>query len=166
MTARLYVAVCGPGDATDHEVAVAEDIGRLLARAGAVVVCGGLGGVMEAAVRGAASEGGVSLGILPGTDRSAESEGLTVSIPTGMGEGRNAMVVRAADAVIAVGGGYGTLSEIALALRTGVPVVGVRTWQLARDGEHVEAFPTAGSAQDAAVQALDLARERRNRQGA
>src|SRR5262245_24583712 len=111
-------------------MARAELLGRLLAARGAVVVCGGLGGVMEAVARGAADAGGLVLGILPGTDRQDANEHLTLARTTGMGEMRNALVVRAADAVIAVGGAYGTLSEIAFALRTGVPVVGIGTWDL------------------------------------
>ena len=100
--------------------------GRELARAGAVLVCGGLGGAMEAACRGAKAEGGTTLGILPGADRAAANPYVDVAVATGLGEARNALVVRAADAVIAVAGGYGTLSEIALALRAGKPVVGLR----------------------------------------
>jgi uncharacterized protein (TIGR00725 family) len=130
VSGQPYVAVIGPSEATADEVARAEAVGRLLAERGAVVVCGGLGGVMEAVSRGAAGAGGMVLGILPGTERADANEHVTVALATGMGEMRNALVVRAADAVIAVGGAYGTLSEIAFALRTGVPVVGIGTWEL------------------------------------
>jgi uncharacterized protein (TIGR00725 family) len=130
MVGERYVAVVGPSEATPEEIARAEEVGRQLAARGAVVVCGGLGGVMEAVARGASSAGGTVLGILPGTDRSDANEHVTVAIATGMGEMRNPLVVRAADAVVAVGGAYGTLSEIAFALRTGVPVVGIGTWEL------------------------------------
>jgi uncharacterized protein (TIGR00725 family) len=125
-----YVAVIGPSEASDQEMARAETVGRLLAEAGAVVVCGGLGGVMEAAARGAASAGGTVVGLLPGRTRADANPHVTVAITTGMGEMRNALVVRAVDVVVAVGGAYGTLSEIAFALRTGVPVVGLGTWDL------------------------------------
>jgi uncharacterized protein (TIGR00725 family) len=125
-----YVAVVGPGDASPAELESAEPIGRGIAQGGDVLVCGGLGGVMAAACRGAVSAGGMTVGILPGSDRSAGNEWLTVAIPTGLGELRNGLVVRAADAVIAVGGAYGTLSEVALALKTGVPVIGLRTWEI------------------------------------
>ena len=125
-----YVAVVGPGEARAEEIAAAEAVGRGLAEAGAALVCGGLGGVMEAACRGAADSGGMTIGILPGTERKAANHWVAVAIPTGLGELRNGLIVRAADAVIAVGGAYGTLSEIALALRTGVPVFGVGTWQI------------------------------------
>src|SRR4051795_12359696 len=125
-----YVAVVGPGEATPEQIATAEEVGRLLAERGAVLVCGGLGGVMEAACRGAKEGGGRTVGILPGGDRAAANPHVDVAIATGLGEARNALVVRAADALIAVGGAYGTLSEIALALKTGRPVVGFASWDL------------------------------------
>ena len=109
---------------------MAEEVGRLLAQRGAVVVCGGLGGVMEAACRGARDAGGTTVGILPGLDRGAANPHVSVAVPTGLGEARNALVVRAADALIAVGGAYGTLSEIALALKAGKPVIGLGTWEI------------------------------------
>jgi uncharacterized protein (TIGR00725 family) len=128
---RPYVAVIGPGGgASEAEIATAEAVGRGLADRGAVVVTGGLGGVMAAAARGAAEAGGTVVGILPGTDRGDGNQWLTVAIATGLGELRNGLVIRAADAVIAVGGAYGTLSEIALALRAGVRVVGLGTWDI------------------------------------
>ncbi len=130
MSGQRYVAVIGPSEATAEESASAVAVGRLLAERGAIVVCGGLGGVMEAVAAGVASAGGTVLGILPGTDRAEANEHVTIALTTGMGEMRNALVVRAADAVVAVGGAYGTLSEIAFALRTGVPVVGIGTWDL------------------------------------
>jgi uncharacterized protein (TIGR00725 family) len=126
-----YIGVVGPGEPTDEEATAAAAVGRLLAARGAVIVCGGLGGVMEAVARGAAENDGTVVGILPGTDRAQGNVHLTVALPTGMGEMRNALIVRAADAVLAIGGAYGTLTEIAFALRTGVPVVGIATWDLA-----------------------------------
>jgi uncharacterized protein (TIGR00725 family) len=131
--ATPYVAVIGASNATGWELSTAESLGRALASAGCVIVCGGLGGVMNAAARGAASADGVSIGILPGDDREVASEHLTVAIATGFGEARNAIVARSADAVIAVGGEFGTLSEIALALKMGTPVIGIGTWELGRD---------------------------------
>ena len=124
----------GASRASDDERATAELVGRLLAEREIVIVCGGLGGVMEAACRGARSAGGTTVGILPGDDRTDANEFVDVAVATGMGEGRNALVVRTADAVIAVGGEFGTLSEIALALRAGKPVVGIATWELAKGG--------------------------------
>ena len=120
----------GPGDASAEEEATAEAVGRALASRGAVVVTGGLGGVMAAASRGAHEAGGTTLGLLPGEDRGAANPWVTVAVPTGLGELRNGLVVRAADLLVAVGGGHGTLSEIALALRLGRRVVGVHTWDV------------------------------------
>lgn len=133
--AATVIAVIGAGEGAAQDVcATAEEIGRRLAEAGATVVCGGLGGVMAAAARGAQSAGGMAVGILPGTDRTAGNEHLTLAIATGLGEARNTVVVRTADAVIAVGGGYGTLSEIGFALKIGRPVIGVGTWEIVREG--------------------------------
>ena len=158
MTGRPYIAVIGAGRADPPQIDEAEAAGRALAEAGAVVVSGGLGGVMEAACRGARAAGGTTLGLLPGSDRSTANEWVSVAVPTGLGEARNALVVRAADAVIAVAGEYGTLSEIALALKLGRPVVGLGTWELARDGEPVGAIVVAATAAEAAERAVDLAR--------
>jgi len=126
-----YVAVVGAGaDVAPALLADAETVGALLGRGGAVVVTGGLGGVMEAACRGARRAGGTTLGLLPGDDRAAANRWVSVAVATGMGELRNGVVVRASDAVIAIAGGYGTLSEIALALKLGRRVVGVGTWEI------------------------------------
>jgi uncharacterized protein (TIGR00725 family) len=131
-----YVAVVGPGDASPHELQAAEDVGAGLAAYGAIVVTGGLGGVMEAACRGARSRRGRTIGILPGEDRDAANGWVEIAIATGLGELRNGLVVRAADALVAVGGGHGTLSEVALALKLGRPVVGLGTWDV-HGVEHV-----------------------------
>jgi uncharacterized protein (TIGR00725 family) len=130
MSRTPYVAVVGPGDASPDELHAAEEIGAGLAAAGAVVVTGGLGGVMEAACRGARSRRGCTVGILPGDDRAAANGWVEIAIATGLGELRNGLVVRAADALVAVGGGHGTLSEVALALKLGRPVVGLGTWDV------------------------------------
>ena len=147
-----YVAVVGPGDdAAAADCADAREVGRLLAAAGVVVGTGGLGGVLAAAAAGAASAGGVSVGLLPGDDRSAAAASLTVALPTGLGELRNALVVRAADAVVAIGGSWGTLSEVALAARAGTPVVAIRGWTLMDGGgvdRSVEAMWTPREAVD------------------
>ncbi len=130
MAARRYVAVAGPSAASSAEEQAAEAVGRGLAQAGVIVLTGGLGGVMAAASRGAASAGGLTLGLLPGADRSTANEWVSIAIPTGLGELRNGLLVRAAEVVIAIGGAFGTLSEVALALKTGVPVVGIDTWPI------------------------------------
>jgi uncharacterized protein (TIGR00725 family) len=144
----VYVAVCGPGQATDAEAARAEAVGRGLAERGAVVICGGLGGVMEAACRGARDAGGTTVGLLPGDDRGTANPYVSVALPTGLGELRNGLIVRAADAVIAIGGAFGTLSEVALALKTGTPVVGLDTWEV---GEPIQ---RAATPEDAVERAL------------
>ncbi|QKW36385.1 TIGR00725 family protein [Actinomadura sp. NAK00032] len=131
----VQVAVCGPGECTEREWDLAYETGRLLAARGAVVVCGGLGGVMAAAAAGARAGGGITVGVLPAADRAAAGPDLTVAVPTGLGQARNSVVVNAADAVIAVGGSWGTLSEIALAMRAGrVPVVQLGGWRV-HDGD-------------------------------
>jgi len=126
-----YVAVIGGGEADSKVAALACEVGRELARRGAVVVCGGLGGVMEAAARGVQEAGGVSIGILPDPDRRRANPYLTYTIPTNLGHARNMLIVHSADAVIAVGGSYGTISEAAIALKLGTPVVALEIgWSL------------------------------------
>ncbi len=122
---RVLVAVVGGSWCTSEEAEWAGTVGRLLAERGAVLLCGGLGGVMEAAARGAKEGGGLTVGLLPGVDAEEANPHIDVPIATGMGEMRNALIVRAAHAVIAIGGGWGTLSEIALAQRINTPVVGL-----------------------------------------
>jgi uncharacterized protein (TIGR00725 family) len=154
-----YIAVVGASEPDEHTAEMAEQVGRALAERGAVLVCGGLGGVMEAACRGAKTAGGTTVGLLPGSDRRHANAYLDVALPTGMGEMRNALIVRSADAVIAVAGEFGTLSEIAFALRIGTPVVGLETWELAKKGEVVAAFTRAESPEQAVILALELAGE-------
>jgi uncharacterized protein (TIGR00725 family) len=129
-------------------------VGRLVAARGAVVVCGGLGGAMESACRGAKQAGGLTVGLLPGSDRSEANAYVDVALPTGLGEARNALIVRAADALVAIGGAWGTLSEIALALRAGKPVIGLDTWELGRAGVPVEGVIRAEDAASAVDEAL------------
>ncbi len=160
MKRDVYIAVIGPSAASPAEHQLGEEIGRRIAEAGAVLVCGGLGGLMEAAASGCAKVGGRSVGILPGISRDEANPYLTVAVATGMGEARNAIVVRSADAVIAVSGEFGTLSEIALALKMGKPVVGLGTWELAKAGRPVEAIVRASSPEEAVATALGLAGRR------
>jgi uncharacterized protein (TIGR00725 family) len=122
---RPIVAVVGGSDCTSAEAALAEELGRRLAQRGAVVVCGGLTGVMESVAKGVRAAGGLTIGILPGSDARDANAYIDVPLATGMGEMRNALIVRVAGAIVAIGGGTGTLSEIALALRIGTPVVGL-----------------------------------------
>ena len=153
MAHRPYVAVIGPSDATSQQTRAAEEIGRGLAVAGAIVITGGLGGVMEAASHGASAAGGTTVGFLPGSDRTSANNYLQIALPTGLGELRNGLIIRAADVVIAIGGAYGTLSEIALALRTDVAVIGLETW----DVEGIEQVDTPA---DAVERALESAARR------
>lgn len=157
----VQVAVCGPGVATDAERAVAFDVGRLLAERGAVVVCGGGDGVMAAAAAGARSADGLVVGVRPGPSRDGAAPDLDATIVTNMGEARNAVIVWSADAVIVVGGSWGTLSEVAPAMRRGdVPVVSVGGWRvLDTDGREVAGLVHAGSA----VAAVDLVLPARGR---
>ncbi|HET7339009.1 MAG TPA: dethiobiotin synthetase [Candidatus Dormibacteraeota bacterium] len=127
---RRYVAVCGASDATPSQLDAAREVGRLLARSGAVVINGGYGGVSGAASEGAAGEGGTVVGILREETREGSNPHLTVSLPTGIGEGRNLLIVMAAESVIAIGRGWGTLSEIALARRLGRSVFALDTWDV------------------------------------
>jgi uncharacterized protein (TIGR00725 family) len=144
-----YIAVVGPGEASSSELALAEEVGALLGDAGALVVTGGLGGVMEAASRGARSRRARTLGILPGEDRTEANGWVEVAVATGLGELRNGLVVRASDALVAIGGGLGTLSEVAFALRLGRPVVGLGTFAV----HDVEQVSTPEDAVAAALRA-------------
>src|SRR6059036_2552969 len=123
---KPIIAVIGGSTCSAEETALAEDVGRRLADRGAVVVCGGLTGVMEAVAKGAQTNGGTTVGILPGADPAAANPYIDVPLATGLGEMRNFLIVRSAHALIAIGGGVGTLSEIALAQRIGKPVVGLQ----------------------------------------
>jgi uncharacterized protein (TIGR00725 family) len=146
-SSRPYVAVCGTSEANAEQSRAAEEVGRLLAERGAVVLCGGYGGVMEAASRGAAEAGGTVVGVLSGDSRAGANPHLTVAIATGLGQARNAVIVTAADSVIAIGGGWGTLSEIALARRLGRRVLTLGGWE-------VEGLEKAGSPAEAVERAL------------
>lgn len=153
----MFIAVIGAGRCSAEVAGLAEAVGQELAKRGAVLICGGLGGVMEAACRGAKAAGGVTVGILPGTSRREANPYVDIPIVTGMGEARNVLVVQSAQAVIAIHGEYGTLSEIAHALKLGIPVVGLYTWQLAKDGRENQAIVRAQTAQEAVEKALALA---------
>jgi len=136
------IAVCGASSADVSEVTAAEEVGRLLATRGAVVVCGGLTGVMEAACRGAAGAGGLTVGLLPGDDPAEANPHVGLALATGLGELRNGLIARACAGMIAIGGGYGTLSEVALMLRLGRPVCTLDSWRL---------LPPRGGPEDAAI---------------
>jgi uncharacterized protein (TIGR00725 family) len=128
------IGVCGTSRDDPSTDAIAERVGRLIAARGGIVVCGGLGGVMAAAARGAARGGGFSIGLLPGGNADDAAADVSLAIPTGMGEMRNALIVRACPVIIAIGGAYGTISEIGLALRNRRPVIGLDTWEIRPPG--------------------------------
>jgi uncharacterized protein (TIGR00725 family) len=157
---RRQVAVVGPRDAEIGQEREAYALGAGLARAGILVITGGLGGVMAAASRGAVEAGGATLGLLPGEDTEAANPWVTTVVPTGLGEARDVLVVRSASALVAVGGGWGTLVEIALALRSRVPVLGIGSWEprpppAPDDGSRVLPVGSAEQAVALLVQAFD-----------
>ena len=158
---KPYIAVVGAGIADEPLQRRAETVGRLLGESGACLLTGGFGGVMEASCRGAKKAGGMTVAILPSLDRRGANPHVDVAIPTGMGEMRNALIVRAADALIAIGGEYGTLSEVAFALKTDTPVVGLGTWELMKEGVEATPFPRASSPEEAVELALDACSRRR-----
>lgn len=127
---RRVIGVIGGGEVSPAIEALAEEVGRAVAEAGAVLICGGRGGVMAAACRGAQSVGGLTLGVLPGVEPEQANPWVDVPIVTGLGEARNVIICRTAEALIAIGGSYGTLSEVAFALNFGKPVIGLKTWKI------------------------------------
>jgi len=152
----VYIAVIGAGQCDQETAEVAYEVGRLIALKRAILVCGGLGGVMNAAAQGARETGGLTVGILPSETRTGASKFIDVAIPSGLGEARNALIARAADVVIAIGGGYGTLSEIGLALKMGKPVIGLGTWEISQRGQRDPGIIVAETAQTAIEKAFQL----------
>jgi uncharacterized protein (TIGR00725 family) len=146
----MIISVIGAGSCSSEIYALAEEVGRLIARRGSVLVTGGLGGVMEAASRGAKEQGGITIGILPGFGREDANPYVTIPITTGLSHARNVIIARTADAVIAVSGEYGTLSEIAIALKLGKPVIGIQTW------ENIEGVISVATPEDAVNRAFEL----------
>jgi len=153
---KKFIAVIGGGQCSKEETRLAEEVGRQLAKRGAILVCGGLGGIMEAACKGASLEGGTTIGILPGDRSQTANPYVQIPIVTGLGEARNVIVVKSAQAVIAIGGSYGTLSEISHALQSGIPVIGLDTWSLSRNGRQDKSIIPAQSPTEAVDKALDL----------
>jgi uncharacterized protein (TIGR00725 family) len=158
-----YIGVVGASNATSGQIDFAHEVGELLAARGAILVCGGLGGVMEAACRGAQGLGGLTVGLLPTADRSQANDYVTVALTTGLGELRNGLIVRSSDAIIGIGSGWGTLSELALARRTDVPVFLLDSWIVVRErsGEEVEVGVAVSDPQQAVSSALEAAKRRR-----
>jgi uncharacterized protein (TIGR00725 family) len=158
----MIISVIGDSSCSPEEARVAEGVGRLLAEKGVTLLCGGLGGVMEAACRGAKSAGGVTVGILPGQDPSAANAWVDIPVVSSMGEARNVVVAKSAQAVIAIGGKYGTLSEIAYALNNGIPVIGLNTWSLSRDGQEDDSIVRVQTANEAVEKAVSLGTRNEN----
>jgi len=129
----MYISVIGGSKCSKETYELAYKVGREIAKRKAILICGGLSGVMDASAKGAKEAGGITVGILPGDTRIGVSKYLDISLPTGMSEARNVLVVKAADVVIAIGGEYGTLSEISHALKMNIPVVGLKTWDIGKD---------------------------------
>jgi len=154
---QKIIAVIGGSQCSKEEAKIAEEVGRELARRGAILVCGGLGGVMEAACKGAQSQGGLTIGILPGNSRQSANPYVQIPIVTGIGDARNIAVVKSAQAVIAIDGSYGTLSEISHALQSGIPVIGLNTWTLCINSKQDNSIIPARNAAEAVDKALNLA---------
>jgi uncharacterized protein (TIGR00725 family) len=158
----MIIAVIGNSSCSPQEAKLAETVGELLAQQGVTVICGGLGGVMEAVCRGAKSKGGLTAGILPGQDSSMANPWVDIPVVTGLGEARNVAVVKSAQAVIAIGGSYGTLSEIAYALKSRIPVIGLNTWSLSRNGQEDDSIIRVQTATEAVDKAISLAKRHKN----
>lgn len=158
----MQIGVIG-GNTTDREIdKVAYEVGRQIAMKGGVLVCGGLGGVMEAACKGAREAGGITVGILPGKSREEANPYVLIPIVTGFSHGRNIIVVRSSQAIIAIEGSYGTLSEIAFALRLNIPVIGLNTWTPIRKGHEIPPIIPAKDPQDAVSKAIEEIRSQRS----
>jgi uncharacterized protein (TIGR00725 family) len=158
--APMIIAVIGGGEPNARAMELAEEVGRELASRGATVVCGGLAGVMEAVCRGAKQAGGLTIGILPGSNPGDANPYVDVPICTGLGYARNVIVVKTGRAVIAIDGAFGTLSEIGHALGDGIPVIGLETWELAMDGKEESSIVRTGTAKEAVEKALEAAARR------
>jgi len=158
----MIIAVIGDSSCSPKEAKLAKSVGELLAQQGANIVCGGLTGVMEAVCRGAKSKGGLTIGILPGKNSSTANPWVDIPVVTGLGEARNAVVVKSAQAVIAIGGSYGTLGEIAYALKSSIPVIGLNTWSLSRNGREDDSIIRVQSATEAVGKAISLAKRHKN----
>jgi len=160
-TAReIIIAVIGTRQPSQEESKLAEAVGRELAKNGVALICGGLGGVMEDACRGACAEGGLTIGVIPGDDRKSANSYVQIPIATGIGYARNVIIVKSAQAIIAVGGGYGTLTEIGYALDSKKPVIGLKTWKFSRNNRMDKSIIRAHNAKEAVGKALKLVKRK------
>lgn len=153
---RPIIGVIGSSEPLKELQILAEETGKLLAHRNAIVICGGLGGVMEKVCRGAKMAGGLTIGILPGISCNDANPYVDIAIPTGIGEARNLIIIRSSHALIAIGGGYGTLSEIAFALKLKVPIIGLRTWELQKISKEPINIIHADNAEDAVDEAMRM----------
>ena len=153
---EIIIAVIGTRKPSPEEGQLAQEVGRELAKNGIALICGGLGGVMAEACRGACAEGGLTIGVIPGDDRKSANPHVRIAIVTGIGYARNVIIIRSAQAVIAVGGGYGTLTEIGYALDAGIPVIGLKTWKISRNNQVDKSIIRADNAKQAVSKALKL----------
>ena len=161
MTAReIIIAVIGTRQPSPEESKLAEEVGRELAKNGIALICGGLGGVMEDACRGACAEGGLTIGVIPGDDRKSANPCVQIPIVTGIGYARNVIIIKSAQAIIAVGGGYGTLTEIGYALDSKKPVIGLKTWKFSRNNRIDKSIIRAHNAKEAVSKALKLVKRK------
>ena len=161
MTAKeIIIAVIGTRKPSPEESKLAEEVGRELAKNGVTLISGGLGGVMEDACRGAFAEGGLTLGVLPGDDPKSANPYVQIPIVTGIGYARNMIIVKSAQAIIAVGGGYGTLTELGYALDSKKPVIGLKTWRFSRNNQVDKSIIQAHSAKEAVAKALKLVKRK------
>lgn len=152
----IFIGVIGGSEVSPQIAALAEEVGQEIARRGAVLLCGGLGGVMEAACKGASEAGGLTIGILPGENSREANPYVQIPIVTGIGYGRNVAVAKSSQAVIAINGSYGTLTEIGYALQSGIPVIGLNTWSLSLDGKADASIIPAENPRDAVAKAIEL----------
>ena len=153
---EIIIAVIGTRKPSPEEGQLAQEVGREFAKNGITLICGGLGGVMEEACRGAYAEGGLTIGVIPGDDRRSANPHVRIPIVTGIGYARNVIIIRSAQAVIAVGGGYGTLTEIGYALDGKIPVIGLKTWKISRNNQIDKSIIRADNAKQAVSKALKL----------
>ena len=153
---KLLISVIGAGQASAEELRLAEAVGVELAKKGVTLICGGLGGVMEAACRGSSEHGGLTIGILPGDNPKHANPYVELPLATGLGYARNAIVAKSSHSVIAIGGSYGTLSEIAFACQSGLPVISLGSWRILRNNTEDSSIITAKDAVDAVTKALEL----------
>lgn len=157
----IFIGVIGGSDVPKATYHLAEEVGWEIAQRGAVLVCGGMRGVMEAACKGASEAGGLTIGILPGDSRGQANQYVKIPIVTGIGYARNVAVVKSSHAIIAIDGSYGTLTEIGYALQSGIPVIGLGTWSLTNKGKKDKNIIAAKNAKDAVNKAMKLMENRR-----